>query len=85
MTSLGSIDRWYWTDGNDVETNNVYVHYDGNDMEWINPKWWCNDQLTYGTGNAFRLLISQPSYRVSGCWCDGEITEIQHFICEANI
>ena len=80
-------DKWYWTDGNDA-TQGVYKHATTNrDMEWINPKWWCTNDYPYGLGHAFRLLITTVigSRRVTGAWCDGEVTEQMYFICEAAI
>ena len=83
--SLGGVDWWYWTDGNDVETNGVYVHYNYGDMEWIIPKWWCSVNYQYGAGEAFQLLIWSSSNfaRFTGSWCDEDITTESFFICES--
>ena len=87
-TNLGVRNRWYWTDGNDVEFNGVYVHKDGQDLEWLNPKWWCRDDSAFGKGDAFRLFITiryDNNDEMVGCWCNDYAYERHWYICEANI
>merc|ERR1712133_174358 len=60
----------YWTDGNDIETEGVFVHAStGEDLTWINSKWVCGKDANSLGGDAFALAISSDG-RYNGNWCD---------------
>ena len=81
-----AMNDWFWTGGNDIETEGVYMHAAGGQMEWIHSKWLCSEDSDHPMGgDAFMFAIFNNNPRINSAWCDADPGEERRFICEAWI
>merc|ERR1712109_110452 len=72
---------WWWTSGNDIETEGYYVMEDGTEMEWMQQY---ADNSQRGANNDAILLGTQDNEN-AGSWVDNPITGYnQVYICEKD-
>ena len=70
---------WWWTSGNDVETEGYYVMEDGTEMEWMQSWSYPNGGADYDG-----IMISTQNNEYAGDWCDEPLTAAYPYICEKD-
>ena len=78
-----AMNDWFWTGGNDVDTEGVFRFVDGSPMQWIHSKWLCSEDSDHPMGgDAFMFAIFNNNPRINSAWCDADPGEERRFICE---
>merc|ERR1711997_473798 len=77
-TMNNGIHAWWWTSGNDILTEGLYVFEDGTEMEWVSR--WLNTDGAAQDG----IIFNTDNNAYAGSWQDYSITSNMRYICERN-